>query len=212
MSSDRTSQLQALLVRIHQGDQTARRELINRAYPRLRRLAAKLLAESFPRLKQQPALIETSDVVNEAALRLYQALEEVTLPTVLDFFRLAAWRMRTILLDLAKRPAPLLEPNTPPDIETIAWPARPPDSETTPGRVAWLKLHEQIEQLPERERAVVDLLFYHTLHEAEAAELLGVSSKTVRRRWLAAKLRLFQALHDTAPGLEGLFHDAQPSQ
>ena len=43
MASDQTTRLQALLDRFHQGDETARRELLGRAYERLRRLAKKLL-------------------------------------------------------------------------------------------------------------------------------------------------------------------------
>jgi hypothetical protein len=43
--------LQHLIDRANQGDDEARKALINRAYERLRHLSAKILCKSFPRLK-----------------------------------------------------------------------------------------------------------------------------------------------------------------
>jgi RNA polymerase sigma factor (sigma-70 family) len=50
--------------------------------------------------------------------------------------------------------------------------------------------------LPEEERSVFDLLYYHDLSQAEAAELLGVSVPTIKRRWAAARMRLATYLID----------------
>jgi RNA polymerase sigma factor (sigma-70 family) len=55
---------------------------------------------------------------------------------------------------------------------------------------AWAEFHARVEGLPAEERDAFDLLWYHQLTHAEAAELLGVSESTVRRRWTAARLRL----------------------
>src|SRR5690349_2018577 len=101
--SDQTVLLQGLIARLLQGDAAARGELINCAYERLRGLAAVILNESFPRLKKAPALVDTTDLANEAAVKLYEALADVQPATVPDFFRLAAQRMRWVLLDLARR-------------------------------------------------------------------------------------------------------------
>jgi RNA polymerase sigma-70 factor (ECF subfamily) len=201
MSGDQTTELQQVIIRLRQGDDTARRELINRAYPRLHRLVAKILGESFPRLKEQPALQNTSDVANEVSMRLYQALEEIQPASVLDFFRLAACRTRWLLLDLAKKPGLPVAKDVVPDDR--AGPGRPGglDSDSAPEPAAWSRLHEQIGRLGEEEQAVVDLLFYHGLSEADAADLLGVSGKTVHRRWRGAQLKLFNALQ-TMPRLE----------
>jgi RNA polymerase sigma factor (sigma-70 family) len=199
MSGDQTTELQQVIIRLRQGDDGARRELINRAYPRLHKLVAKILGESFPRLKEQPALQNTSDVANEVSMRLYQALEEIQPASVLDFFRLAACRTRWLLLDLAKKPGLPLEKNVPPEDRPSPGRPGPLDSDSAPEPAAWARLHEQIGRLAEEEQAVVDLLFYHGLSETDAAELLSVSGKTVHRRWRAAQLKLFNALH--TPGL-----------
>jgi RNA polymerase sigma factor (sigma-70 family) len=205
MSGDTTAELEELILRLRAGDPAARQELINRVYPRLRRLAGKLLGESFPRLKGRPAWQSTSDVANEASLRLYQALAEVQPATVQDFFRLAACRVRWILLDLARKPALPLDQGPPPEGPDLPGPAGAPDSDVAPRSAAWVRLHEQVEQLPAEERAVVDLLFYAALTEAEAAEVLRVSARTVRRRWLRAKLKLFEALRLAGPDWEAFF-------
>jgi hypothetical protein len=67
---EQTIRLQGLIARLHQGDEAARPELIRCAYDRLRRLAAVILNESFPRLKKAPSLVDTTDLANEVALKL----------------------------------------------------------------------------------------------------------------------------------------------
>src|SRR5262245_43347047 len=100
MQADATVQLQALIDRMRQGDRQACRELLERAHGRLRKLAARMLAGSFPGLRASHAL---DSVVDEVWLRLARALEKVEPPTVADFFRLAAFKIRQVLLDLADR-------------------------------------------------------------------------------------------------------------
>jgi RNA polymerase sigma-70 factor (ECF subfamily) len=190
-----TVMLQGLLARTLQGDEAARRELINCAYERLRRLAAVILNQSFPRLKKAPALVDTSDLANEAALKLYEALAEIRPQTLPDFFRLAAQRMRWLLLDLAKRA----------DRSEERRRADPGPDNTGAGAsetdvpAALVALYEQIEALPEKEREVVDLLYFHGLSQPEAAEILGVTERTVRRYWTVAKVKLFEGLRDVLP-------------
>jgi RNA polymerase sigma-70 factor (ECF subfamily) len=48
-------------------------------------------------------------------------------------------------------------------------------------------------------REVFDLVWYQGLTNAEAAEILGVSTKTVRRRWQAGCLRLHDAMAGQLP-------------
>jgi RNA polymerase sigma-70 factor (ECF subfamily) len=188
--------LQGLIARLHQGDQEARLELIRCAYDRLRRLAAVILNESFPRLKKAPALLDTTDLVNETALKLHEALAEVQPATVQDFLRLAAQRMRWLLLDLAKRAdrsEERLRTTSPPD-------GTGPDSADNSLSATLSALYRQIEELPANEREVVDLLYFHGLSQPEAAAILGVAERTIRRHWTAAKIKLFEGLKDFLPG------------
>jgi RNA polymerase sigma-70 factor (ECF subfamily) len=58
----------------------------------------------------------------------------------------------------------------------------------------------QVGALPEEGRAAFDLLWFQGLTQAEAAVVLGVAEVTVRRRWLAARLRLQDLLRDGGLG------------
>ena len=100
MSDDSSVELQLLIDRFQPEDAAIRRELMDRAMNRLRRLAAKMLGQSFSRLKAQHDL---DSVVNETWMRLAQALEQIELHSVAEFFRLAAHKIRQVLLDMATR-------------------------------------------------------------------------------------------------------------
>jgi len=198
MSGDQSILLQELLARCLQGDEAARQELIHCAYERLRCLARVILNESFPRLKATPALLETTDVTNETALAMYQALTEIKPATVRDFFRLAAQRIRWLLLDRAKqsdRAQRWLRESHPASLSA--------EESDPPARL--MALYRQIDELPENEREVVDLLYFHGLSQVEAATLLGVTERTVRRYWTAARLKLMQGLKDLLPQAPGSF-------
>jgi RNA polymerase sigma factor (sigma-70 family) len=63
----------------------------------------------------------------------------------------------------------------------------------------WTEFHEQVARLPEEEREVFELKWYHRLKRAEVAMVLGLSETTVRYRWLAARLRMRQFMQDRLP-------------
>ena len=76
----------------------------------------------------------------------------------------------------------------------------PHDPSDDPARLAaWGEFHERIGSLPDEERAVFDLIWYQGLSQAEAATLLNVSERTVKRRWQAARLKLHEALAGEVP-------------
>jgi RNA polymerase sigma-70 factor (ECF subfamily) len=202
MSENQSVLLQGLLTRwLRDNAAAARRRLIDAAYERLRRLAAVILNESFPRLKAAPSLLQTTDVTNETALALYQSLGDIRPPTVRDFFRVAAQRIRWLLLDHVKK------------LDTAQRHARedrPPDEAYTDPEEgdtpqALAALYQQIDELPDNEREVVDLIYFHGLSQAEAGVLLGVTERTVRRYWTAARMKLYQGLKGLMPPTAGPF-------
>ncbi len=199
-----TTQLQVCLDRLNAGDPSARDELIARAYDRLRCIAGKML-HGYPGLKP---FADTDDVLQSALLRLLRALDAVTLPSALDFLRLAATEIRRELIDLTRhhggpRRAGLQRPGVdeaPSSDDPIPQAADPSDSTYEPGRLAmWREFHERVAALPEAERDVFDLLWYQGLTRPEAAQVLGVAVPTVKRRWLSARLRLHAALQGEPP-------------
>jgi RNA polymerase sigma-70 factor (ECF subfamily) len=200
MASDQSAVLQALLARLAAGDQAARHELIGCAYQRLRRLASVILNESFPRLKTAPAALETTDVADEAALGMYQVLAEIQPATPRDFFRLAAQRIRWLLLGRAKQIDRARKEMV--EIPPPGSADRPPDDDSMGVLQA---LYHEIEALPDKEREVVDLLYFHGISQSDTAAILGVTERSVRRYWTAARLKLVQKLPSPLPTVPGSF-------
>jgi len=177
--TDTTVALQALLVNLRDGNEAARRELLTRAYARLEKMVRGKL-RTFAR----PA--ETGDVLHDVWLRLDRALKEVRPETPRQFFALASQHIRWVLLNAAgaRRGAEL------PDIADST-----PGPSTEAGRDdQFVQIHKAVESLEEPLREVVELLVYHGLTQIEAAEVLGVSDRTVKKRWRDARLKLYEAL------------------
>jgi hypothetical protein len=63
---------------------------------------------------------------------------------------------------------------------------------------AWTNFHQWVEALPDEEPELFGLLWYEGLTQEEAAAL-GVSLRTVKRRWQSARLRLAVVLENEPP-------------
>jgi RNA polymerase sigma-70 factor (ECF subfamily) len=199
MSDSQTTHIQGWIDRLKAGDESARSELLKCASARLTRLARRMLT-GYPRVRQWE---QTDDVLNNAIWRLYRALESVTPLSVRDFLNLAAVQIRRELTDLARyysnRQA-VLHPEQHLGVGGSSGSSAPaydpPDDSTRdPRRLdTWTDLHEQVGRLPETEREVFDLLWYQGLSRSEAAAVLGISKKTLQRRWLEARISLQRAM------------------
>ena len=116
---------------------------------------------------------------------------------VRQFYALAGVQIRRELLDLAKhyQGAHGVGANHHSDDGRAAQRqcADPLEPETLD---AWTRFHELVGCLPEEEREVVQLVWYEGFKQPQAAELLGVSLATLKRRWQSARLRLSELLED----------------
>ena len=95
-----------------------------------------------------------------------------------------------------------------PSVLPTVWPYSRSDLRSNAARAAvssalhaWCEFHEQVRRLPADEREVIDLLFYQELTQAEAANLLHVTVRTVQRRWQSALLELHRVLKHHWPGV-----------
>jgi RNA polymerase sigma-70 factor (ECF subfamily) len=196
MAEHQTTRMQLCLDRLQAGDHAARGELLAAAGDRLSRLTRAMLRD-YQRVRRWE---ETADVLQNALLRLHRALEAVTPASLREFYRLAALQVRRELIDLARHHYGPEGPAAHQESVGAEPPEAPAEATWGPTRLAaWAEFHEQAGALPEDEREVFDLLWYQGLTHAEAAALLGVSTKTVQRRWQAACLRLHEALGDDLP-------------
>ncbi len=195
MPADATVELQVLIDRLRQGDQGACRELLERAHGRLRKLAGRILSVSFPVLRGRHDL---DSIVDETWLRLLQALQKSEPPTVADFFRLAAHKIRQVLLDLAARERRRLDREVPAGGQTSSADGglpEPSDRSHDPAQLAlWTELHTLVAQLPEAERAVFEMHYYLGLPQAEIARVLELHPRKVSYLWVAATDRLARSL------------------
>ncbi len=191
------AELQGYLDRLQAGDHSARAELLGYACERLRRLTRKML-QTYPRVKRWEL---TDDVLQNALIRLWAALQAVTPHSVREFFALASLQIRRELIDLAQHyygPEGLGAHHSS-HVET----PEAGNSTQEPGRLAvWTEFHQRVERLPEEEREAFDCLWYQGLTYREAADVLGVSEATVKRRWVAARRRLHALLKGGLPGDE----------
>jgi RNA polymerase sigma-70 factor (ECF subfamily) len=171
------------------------RPLLDRAFVRLQRLCATLLHHDYPRLTHPPLNLQTDELLSAVVERLLKALREARPRTVREFFALAGQHMRWELNDQARR----LD-NQPVALELhegqLPAPASSDSGLTLDGR----RMLEAIDSLPEDEREAFDLVRIQGVTYAEAAELLGVSLKTVQRRLDRGLQHLSERLGDLGLG------------
>ena len=184
--------VQRCLDRLNDGDQSARNELFERTQRRFLKLARHML-RSFPEAR---SLADTNDVGQSAAIRLCRSIASQVPQTARDYFRIAAYHMRLELIDLTRkvragriRVADFSADSMTPD--QIAQ-----DSTLDPEQLAmWTEFHEHVQKMPDEIREVFDLIWYDELSSEEVAGLLGVSLRTVQRRWRQALLELHAFLN-----------------
>lgn len=192
-----------LVKKYREGDASARENLAAAVYERLVRLSRKMLRDGSGAVQRWE---QTEDLAHAAWFRIQRALEDPTVDVSdhVHFFRLAARHIRFELIDLYRRHtgANGLAANhhtTPSGSDNEA---ANEDGErfaanltSDPKRIAaWGEFHILVDSLPEKEKEIVDLLWYQGLKQQDAADLLGVDVKTIKRRWREVKIRLSELL------------------
>ena len=180
MSEERTTAVVERYLDELAGDSPAEplvRAMLDRAVRRLHLLCATLLHRSYPRLTRPPLNMQPDELLGAVVERLLKALREARPRTVRQLFALANQHMRWELNDLARRlddqpaAAELRE-------GLVPSPASSGSGLTPNGR----RMLQAIDDLPEDEREAFDLVRIQGMTQVEAAEVLGVSIKTVQRR------------------------------
>jgi RNA polymerase sigma factor (TIGR02999 family) len=168
-----------LLAELRDGNQHARSELIALVYPELRRMAARYMRSERP-----DHTLQATALVHEAYLQLVKK-QDVSWQNRAHFLAVAATTMRSILIDYARARVADKRGRSQPKVsleESLVF------SEERSGQL--LALDEALEKLARfapRESQVVELLYFGGLSVEEAAEVLQVSPKTVKRDWRRAK-------------------------
>jgi RNA polymerase sigma-70 factor (ECF subfamily) len=180
MSSEHTTAVVQRYLNALAGDQPAEpivRALLDRSVRRLHIRCANLLYRRYRRLTLPPLNLQPDELLDAVVERLLKAMRTARPQTVRQFFALVNQHLRWELNDLARR---LDEQVMPVKLHEgmVPAPASSGSALTPDGR----RMLEAIDQLPEDEREVFGLVRIQDMTHAEAADVLGVSAKTVQRR------------------------------
>jgi RNA polymerase sigma factor (sigma-70 family) len=195
-----TVRMQRCVQRWQAGDPDAADDLLRIVGQRLEHITRKML-RGYPAVR---GWVETADVFQGSMLRLLNTLRRLEPESTRHFFNLAAVHVRRELLDLARRfsAAEFVRP-------TSAGPAGDSQAEGLSEAVVapaedddldlWCRFHEAVDRLPDEEREVMGLVFYHGWTQAKIAELFQVDERTIRRRWQSACVQLKRLAGDRLP-------------
>lgn len=197
-----TTLIQGLLDRLSAGDESAKDELIKHSMQRLQRLARKMLREN-PSVRRWN---ETDDVFQNALIRLNRALQTERPESTRRFIGLAAMQIRRELIDLwrhhygpqgdgAHHASDPGQANSKDGANPIYDQGA---VDTAPGEIVsedMERFHTLVGELPEKLCEVFEKSFYLDMTQDEIAKDIGVSIKTIKRRWRDAKLQLAETLH-----------------
>ena len=164
-----------LLQTARAGDRAALDRVLPLLYEDLRRLARRQLAREHGSRTIQPTTL-----VHEAYLKLAGSAPRAD--NRVHLLAIAAHAMRQVLVDHAReRKAAKRGP------EWVSTTLTDGVSTTNLDAEALLALDDALERLDPRQRQVVECRFFAGLEDAEIAEALGVTTRTVRRDWVKAR-------------------------
>ncbi len=184
---DTVNYLNSLLNLLKKGDEKSKIQIVEFSFKRFKKLAKRMIA-SYPLLRTKA---DTDDLLQNFIIRLTKAIESIVPNNSIDFFQLASVLMRNELIDMGRKlfgkdgAKKNFEQPTDPKFLDAKEPGEGPS-----GISEWVEFHESIDTLPEEEKNVFQLVFYQGLTHEEVSSLLGISIKTVFRRWTKAKLIL----------------------
>lgn len=189
------SDLTQLLEQARAGDDGAMRRLFPLVYDELRRLAAHYL-----RGERSGHTLQATALVNEAFMKLAGG-EAIAWESKTHFFNTAARAMRQILIDHARTKKRLKRSpgaGVGAGLAALDTGVLPP-IDAGPDDLDLLSLDEALTKLAaldERQARLVELRFFAGLTESQAAEVLGISRRTVSSEWVFIRAWLKNEMSD----------------
>ena len=178
------SEVTSILFAIEQGDAHAAEQLLPLVYEELRKLAAQKMAQEKP-----GQTLNATALVHEAYLRLVGAQHFSGRG---HFFAAAAEAMRRILVESARRKASVKRGGDRKREEL-------PESQLAAPEIAddLIALDEALTLLAAADAQAAELVklrYFAGLTSAQAAEALGISSRTADRTWVYARSWLYKKI------------------
>ena len=176
---DSAGDVTVLLGRLSKGDQAAADRVMPLIYDELRRIAARHM-----RRERGEVILQTTALVHEAYLKLVEQ-RSTDWESRGHFFAIAAQMMRRILVDHARNRMRLKRGGGQIPVsldEGLVF-----SSECSSQLVELDAALSRLAEIDPRQAKVVELRFFGGLTVEEAAQVLGISPKTVKRDWSVAK-------------------------
>lgn len=191
MSTSSSTGFTALLTEYRSGDEQAGKHLAVVVYQELRRLAQYYLQRERP-----DHTLQATALVHEAYVRLLSN-GDCAWRDRAHFFNVAAQQMRRLLVDHAraaqakKRYGGKLKVS----LEALTGIAEERDEDL----IALDEALDRLEALYPRASRIVELRFFGGLTEKEAADVLEISTATLKRDWDFARAWLYRQISEPVP-------------
>lgn len=183
-ANEKTIQVTLLLNRWQAGDKAALDNLIPMVYQELRQLAK-------AQLKRNNNSIQCTELVSEAYMRLVDT-QNINYNDRTHFFSMAARTMRRVLVDSYRKKQANKRGNNQ-TLLTFYDDSNAENKQT-------IKLDEleeallKLEKLDATQAEIVTLRFFGGLKSQEIADVLNISTRTIRREWAMARIWLHRQL------------------
>ena len=184
------------------GDDSARERILELCNERLRQLTQRML-RGFPSVRRWE---DTDDVYQNAILRLYKCLGEVTIESPREIMALAATQIHRELIDLARHHAGPMSFSAnhatgvhPIDDHSNSRHPQDKGDDTATTIDRWTRFHQAVEILPAEQKEVFQLVWYLAADQKTIADLVGCSVRTVKTRWRGARESIRSTLNGEPP-------------
>lgn len=175
-----------LLLDWSNGDEAALKQLMPLVYDELRRVASRRLRD-----ERRDHTLQPTALVHEAYLKLI-GQRSVRWQNRAHFFGVASELIRRIAVDHARRRHAAKRGG---GVQTVWLAADVPGVERNVDVLALDAALGKLGGLDPRQARVVELRFFGGLDVEETAEVLGISTATVKREWRTARAWLYQEIH-----------------
>ena len=175
MTSPNSGEITDLLHRIEHGDPDAYNRLARLVRGNLKRIAANRLRRERPE-----HFYQTSDLVQEAHMRLFR-IKNIQWEGRQHFFRVAALQMRRILVEYLRRQRPEDQDNMAlDDIPGL-------NIQTDPSILKVNDILDDLAKIDSRLALIVELRFFGGFKIEEISEITSIPVGSVKRHWSSAK-------------------------
>jgi RNA polymerase sigma factor (TIGR02999 family) len=174
-----------MLVQLRDGGPEAMDRLFHLVYDQLRRIAHHVLQRERP-----DHTLGTTGLVHETYLKLVDQTR-VEWRDRAHFFRVASWAMRRILVDYARRYRALRRGG---GLRRVELDEEALAAERSDRLLSLDDALERLATVSKRMSDVVECRYFGGLTEAETAEALGMTIRTVQREWAKARGWLYVEL------------------